>query len=91
MINVSQLYTRPGRGLQAALPVNMHDALEASKIAAALTHSFRSGHPVYFDDVGQLQASFCCWFLQRIPILPAIHAEGLTNAFHDLWSNVYSL
>jgi myo-inositol 2-dehydrogenase/D-chiro-inositol 1-dehydrogenase len=31
----------------------MHDALEASKIAAALTHSFRSGHPVYFDDVGE--------------------------------------
>jgi myo-inositol 2-dehydrogenase/D-chiro-inositol 1-dehydrogenase len=36
-----------------ALPVNVQDALEATKIAAALTHSFRSGQPVYFDDRGE--------------------------------------
>ncbi|OCF40567.1 myo-inositol 2-dehydrogenase [Kwoniella heveanensis CBS 569] len=32
------------------LPVTAVDALEASKIAAALTHSFRTGQPVHFDD-----------------------------------------
>ncbi|WVF66965.1 hypothetical protein IAT40_001708 [Kwoniella sp. CBS 6097] len=32
------------------LPVTAIDALEASKIAAALTHSFRTSQPVYFDD-----------------------------------------
>lgn len=37
----------------SALPVNVQDALEATKIAAALTHSFRSGQPVYFDDQGE--------------------------------------
>lgn len=36
-----------------ALPVNVQDALEASKIAAALTHSFRSGKVVYFDQRGE--------------------------------------
>lgn len=38
---------------EAALPVNVQDALEATKIATALTHSFRSGQPVYFDDKGE--------------------------------------
>ncbi|ODN76345.1 myo-inositol 2-dehydrogenase [Cryptococcus wingfieldii CBS 7118] len=35
------------------LPVNSLDALEAAKIATALTHSFRSGQPVYFSDEGE--------------------------------------
>ncbi|WVQ73561.1 hypothetical protein IAR50_003139 [Cryptococcus sp. DSM 104548] len=33
-------------------PVNSLDALEAAKIAVALTQSFRTGKPVYFDDKG---------------------------------------
>ncbi|ODN74230.1 hypothetical protein L202_07675 [Cryptococcus amylolentus CBS 6039] len=35
------------------LPVNSLDALEAAKIATALTHSFKSGQPVYFSDEGE--------------------------------------
>ncbi|WVW85904.1 hypothetical protein I302_107942 [Kwoniella bestiolae CBS 10118] len=35
------------------LPVSCVDALESAKIAAALTHSFRTGLPVYFDDAGE--------------------------------------
>ena len=36
-----------------ALPVIANDALEASKIAAALTESFRRGVPIYFDVHGE--------------------------------------
>lgn len=35
------------------LPVNAIDALEASKIATALTHSFKTNTPVFFDDEGE--------------------------------------
>ncbi|WWC60052.1 uncharacterized protein I303_102615 [Kwoniella dejecticola CBS 10117] len=35
------------------LPVSCVDALEAAKIAAALTQSFKSGNPVYFDNEGE--------------------------------------
>ncbi|KAK6907001.1 hypothetical protein I203_100990 [Kwoniella mangroviensis CBS 8507] len=35
------------------LPVSCEDALEATKIATALTHSFKSGQPVYFSSDGQ--------------------------------------
>jgi len=38
----------------SALPVNLHDALQASKIAYALTLSFRAGVPVFFDDDGEI-------------------------------------
>lgn len=37
-----------------ALPVNLADALQASIICHALTLSFRSGKPVYFDDNGDI-------------------------------------
>jgi myo-inositol 2-dehydrogenase/D-chiro-inositol 1-dehydrogenase len=37
----------------AAVPTPPRDALEAAQIAVALTHSFRSGKPVFFDDNGQ--------------------------------------
>lgn len=40
--------------LMSALPVNLHDALQASKIAYALTLSFRAGVPVFFDDDGEI-------------------------------------
>ncbi|KIR32978.1 myo-inositol 2-dehydrogenase [Cryptococcus deuterogattii MMRL2647] len=36
------------------LPVNLQDALEASKIAYALTLSFRKGVPVFFDQQGEI-------------------------------------
>ena len=37
----------------AAVPVFASDALEATKIAAALTESFRRGKPIFFDDEGE--------------------------------------
>ena len=42
------------QGSNSALPVNLHDALQASKIAYALTLSFRAGVPVFFDDDGEI-------------------------------------
>ena len=39
---------------QPALPVNLADALQASIICHALTMSFRSGQPVYFDENGDI-------------------------------------
>lgn len=36
-----------------AVPTTPLSALEAAKIAMALTHSFRVGKPVYFDDEGE--------------------------------------
>ncbi|KIR26189.1 transposase subfamily [Cryptococcus deuterogattii 99/473] len=35
------------------VPTTPSSALEAAKIAMALTHSFRAGKPVYFDDEGE--------------------------------------
>ncbi|WRT65304.1 uncharacterized protein IL334_002247 [Kwoniella shivajii] len=35
------------------LPVSCVDALQATRIAAALTHSFRTHLPVHFDDAGE--------------------------------------
>ncbi|WWC87436.1 uncharacterized protein L201_002325 [Kwoniella dendrophila CBS 6074] len=35
------------------LPVSCADALEAAKIATALSHSFKTSQPVYFDDAGE--------------------------------------
>ncbi|KAE8540569.1 hypothetical protein D1P53_003520 [Cryptococcus gattii VGV] len=35
------------------VPTPPQDALEAAQIATALTHSFRTGNPVYFDDNGE--------------------------------------
>ena len=39
--------------LLIAVPSTLQDGLEAAKIAIALTHSFRSGQPVAFDDQGE--------------------------------------
>ncbi|KAK7222993.1 hypothetical protein V2G26_010996 [Clonostachys chloroleuca] len=36
------------------LPVSLEDALQASKVCYALTLSFRSGQPVYFDENGNI-------------------------------------
>lgn len=36
------------------LPVDLYDALQASKITTALTHSFHKGVPVYFDEEGEI-------------------------------------
>ena len=36
----------------APLSCTPEDAFEAGKITSALQHSFRTGHPVYFDDDG---------------------------------------
>ncbi|WWC65496.1 uncharacterized protein I303_108114 [Kwoniella dejecticola CBS 10117] len=36
-----------------AVPVSVEDAFQASQIAVALTHSFRTQRPVFFDDEGQ--------------------------------------
>jgi hypothetical protein len=36
-----------------AVPTPPQDALEAAQIAMALTHSFRTGMPVFFGDDGQ--------------------------------------
>ncbi|KIR28130.1 hypothetical protein I309_03127, partial [Cryptococcus deuterogattii LA55] len=35
------------------VPVSVIDALEASKIATALTHSFKTNTPVFFDEEGE--------------------------------------
>lgn len=39
--------------LSKAVPVSVIDALEASKIATALTHSFKTNTPVFFDEEGE--------------------------------------
>ena len=37
----------------SAVPVSLDDAVQAAKIADALTHSFRKSVPVLFDDQGE--------------------------------------
>ena len=62
-IDVSYSYLGYSLNGSAALRIDPLDALEASKIAIALQHSFRNGKPVYFDDEG-------------MPILESTKANG---------------
>jgi hypothetical protein len=43
----------PVTNQRTAVPVLAKDALEATKIAAALTESFRRGKPIFFDEEGE--------------------------------------
>jgi len=39
--------------MPSAVPVSLDDAVQAAKIADALTYSFRNSVPVLFDDQGE--------------------------------------